>query len=132
MSQANVQTIQAAYEALARGDRDALDALMQVRLARDFTFESIVTGGTYKGRDGLRGMMDDIQQTVDWVVEVEEAVDLGDHVLIVQRMAGRGSQSGVPVTQHFAVVWTFQEGMVVSGRAFGSRPEALEAVGLRE
>jgi ketosteroid isomerase-like protein len=132
VSQENVDTIQAAYEALARDDRKALDALMQEHLARDFTFESIVTGGTYKGRDGLRGMMDDIQQTVDWTVEVEEAVDLGEHVLIVQRMSGRGSQSGVPVTQHFAVVWTFQGNVAVLGRAFASRAEAVEAAGLRE
>jgi ketosteroid isomerase-like protein len=130
MSQENVEAVQAAYEALARDDRKALDALMQDRLARDFTFESTVTGGTYKGPDGLREMMDDIQQTVDWLVEVEEAVDLGDHVLIVLRMSGRGSHSGVPVTQHFAVVWTFQEETIVSGRSFASRAEALEAVGL--
>src|SRR5215213_7536114 len=29
---------------------------------RGVTFESTVTGGTYRGRDGLRGMMDDIQR----------------------------------------------------------------------
>jgi ketosteroid isomerase-like protein len=132
MSQENVEAIQAAYEALVRDDRKALDALMQDRLARDFTFESTVTGGTYKGPAGLREMMDDIQRTVDWLVELEEAVDLGEHVLVELRMSGRGSQSGVPVTQHFAVVWTFQEDIIVWGKSFASRAEALEAVGRRD
>jgi ketosteroid isomerase-like protein len=76
--------------------------------------------------------MDDIQDTVDYMPEVEEAVDLGEHVLVVLRSSGRGSQSGVRVTQRIAGVWTFEEDRIVRGKAFGSRAEALEAVGVRE
>ena len=47
--------------------------------------------------DALWELLDDIQDTVGYVPEVEEAVDLDDHVLVVLRMSGRGSQSGVSV-----------------------------------
>ena len=64
--------------------------------------------------------------------EVQEAVDLDDDVLVVLRMSGRGSQSGVSITQQGAVLFSFVESQLVSGKSFASRAEALEAVGLRE
>lgn len=89
MSQENVELVRAAYEAIARRDREALDA------------------------DGLWELLDDIQDTVGYRPEVQEAVDLDEHVLIVLRMSGRGSRSGT----------------LVSGRSFASKADALEAVG---
>jgi ketosteroid isomerase-like protein len=131
MSQANVEVVQAIFEALARRDRKAFDALARDHLAPHFTFESFTTGSTYQGAEGFRELIDDVQDTLDYVPEVEEAVDLGEHVLFVLRTSGRGSQSGVPVTQQIAGVWTFEEDRAIWGKSFASRAEALEAVGLR-
>ena len=132
MSQRNVEIVRAAYEALARRDRDALDAIVTEHLAPDFEFEALLTGLTYKGATGTRELVDDIQDTVGYTPEVLEAVDLDEHVLVVVRMAGRGSRSGVPVTQQGAVLVTFKADKIVSGKSFSSKAEALEAVGLRE
>jgi hypothetical protein len=65
------------------------------------------------------------------VPEVQEAVDLGEHVLMVLQMSGRGSQSGVAVGQQGAVLFRFDGSTLVWGKSFASRAEALEAAGFR-
>ena len=129
MSQENVELVRAAYEAIARRDREALDAILREHLAPDFEFEAVLTGATYKGADGLWELLDDIQDTVGYRPEVQEAVDLDEHVLIVLRMSGRGSRSGAAVAQQGAVLVTFDGSTLVSGRSFASKADALEAVG---
>jgi hypothetical protein len=82
--------------------------------------------------DGFWEMLDDIQDTVGYTPEVQEAVDLDKYVLIVLRMSGRGSRSGVPVAQQGAVLVTFDGSTLVSGKSFASKADALEAAALRE
>ena len=132
MSQENVELVRAAYEAIARRDREALDAILREHLAPDFEFEAVLTGATYRGADGLWELLDDIQDTVGYRPEVQEAVDLDEHVLIVLRMSGRGSRSGAAVAQQGAVLVTFDGSTLVSGRSFASKADALEAVGRSE
>jgi ketosteroid isomerase-like protein len=132
MSQENVELVRAVYEAIARRDREALDAILREHVAPDFEFEAALTGATYKGVDGLWELLDDIQDTVGYSPEVQEAVDLGEHVLIVLRMSGRGSRSGAAVAQEGAVLVTFDGTTLVSGQSFASKAEALEAVGRSE
>ena len=132
MSQENVELVRAAYEAIARRDREALAAILTDRLAPDFEFEAVLTGATYRGVDALWELLDDIQDTVGYHPEVLEAVDLNEHVLIVLRMSGRGSQSGVTVAQQGAVLFSFAGSTLVHGRSFASRADALEAAGIPE
>jgi ketosteroid isomerase-like protein len=132
MSQENVEVVRAVYDAIARRDREALDAILRERLAPDFEFEAVLTGATHKGVDGFWELLNDIEDTVGYRPEVQEAVDLGEHVLVVLRMSGRGSRSGVSVAQQGAVLVTFDGSTLLSGKSFASKAEALEAVGLRE
>ena len=132
MSAENVEIMLTAYEAIARRDRETLDAILRERLAPDFEFEAALTGATYRGLDGFWELLDDIEDTIGYRPEVEEAVDLGEHVLVVLRMSGRGSRSGVSVAQQGGVLVTFDGGMLVSGKSFASKAEALEAAGQLE
>jgi ketosteroid isomerase-like protein len=132
MSAENVEIMRTAYEAIARRDRETLDAILRERLAPDFEFEAALTGATYRGLDGFWELLDDIEDTVGYRPEVQEAIDLGDHVLVVLRMSGRGSRSGVSVAQQGAVLVTFDGSTLVSGKSFASKAEALEAAGLLE
>ena len=68
----------------------------------------------------------------DYRFELEEIVDVDDHVLVVGRIRGRGAASGVPITQPLAMLFTFRNGKAVRAKSFTSKQEALEAVGLRE
>jgi ketosteroid isomerase-like protein len=132
MSAENVEIMRTAYDAIARRDRETLDRILRERLAPDFEFEAALTGATYKGIDGFWELLDDIEDTVGYRPEVQDAVDLGDHVLVVLRMSGRGSRSGVSVAQEGAVLVTFDGSTLVSGKSFASKAEALEAAGLLE
>ena len=132
MSQPNVELVRSAYEAIARRDREALAAILADHLRPDFEFEAVLTGATYKGVDALWGLLDDIQDTVGYMPEVQEAIDLDNYVLVVLRMSGRGSQSGVSVAQEGAVLFSFDGSMLAWGKSFASRADALEAAGLRE
>jgi ketosteroid isomerase-like protein len=132
MSQQNVELVRAAYEAIARRDREALDAILAETVDADFRFEAVLTGATYEGVDGFWQLLNDIEDTVGYTPEVQEAIDLDDHVLIVVRMSGRGSRSGVSVAQQGAVLFSFDGTRLLWGKSFASKAEALEAVGRRE
>jgi ketosteroid isomerase-like protein len=95
MSQENVELVWAAYDAIARRDRAALDAILAGHVAPHFEFQAVLTGATYKGVDALRELLADIEDIVGYMPEVQEAVDLDDDVLVVLRMSGRGSQRAV-------------------------------------
>jgi ketosteroid isomerase-like protein len=132
MSQENVEVVRAVYEAIARRDREGLSAILRERVAPDFEFEAVLTGATYRGVDGIWELLDDIQDTVGYTPEVQETVDLGEHVLIMLRMSGRGSRSGVSVAQEGAVLFLFDGDTLLSGRSFASKAAALDALGLSE
>jgi ketosteroid isomerase-like protein len=56
--------------------------------------------------------------------------DAGDQVVEVIRLSARGKGSGVPLDRLDAMVWSLRDGKAVRLDYFGSRTEALEAVGL--
>jgi ketosteroid isomerase-like protein len=101
-------------------------------LAADFEYEAFLTGQTFMGVDGFWEFLDDVRETVGFMPEVQEMVDLGESVLCVVEMSGRGLRSGVPVAQQVAVLFTFDGSTLRSGKGFASRAEALEAVARRE
>ena len=129
MSQDNVDFLRLGYEALHRGDTETFETMSGERLDPDFTFHSHWTGRVFKGIPGTREWISDTRETWDdYEQDVEEIVDLGDDVLVVGRASARGAGSGVPVTQEFAVVWTFEGERAIRARSFPSRAEALKAV----
>jgi ketosteroid isomerase-like protein len=132
MSQENVEVVRSGFEALAGADLERLGALAQEHVAPDFVFESVLTGRVYTGPQAAIDLASDLRETLEYVPAIEEIIDAGEHVVVVQRISGRGTRSGVPASQRVAVVWTFRYGKIVRGKSFTSRAEALEAVGLSD
>jgi ketosteroid isomerase-like protein len=62
----------------------------------------------------------------------EEFIDAGDNVVVVMHYRARGRLSGVAVEEREFEVHTFRDGQCVRKVTFGTRAEALEAVGLSE
>jgi hypothetical protein len=78
-------------------------------------------------REMWRAMMEGFE---DLALEPRELLDFGDHVIGVTRLSGHGTGSGIPLDNQFLFqVFTFQRGLVIKQEDFGSREEALEAVG---
>jgi ketosteroid isomerase-like protein len=132
MSQENVEVVREGYDNLARRDMEAAEVMMQKHLARNFVFESALTGQVYRGAQGIRDLAADLWETLDYVPSPEEFIDLGDDVVVVLRISGRGARSGAAVSQHVAMLFTFEGDRLVRGKSFTSRDEALEAAGQRE
>ena len=132
MSQENVETLNRAYDALRRRNKEAFVREIHPEV------ESVVyimqaEGRVYRGHAGVRRFFDDLFSVFpDFRAEVAHATDYGDIVLAEIRMAGRGAGSGLPIEQTAWQVVGFRDAEVISFHGYRSREEALEAVGLRE
>ncbi len=132
MSQENVQIVLRGVAALNRGDPEAFSALCGDQ------FEMRLSGAlgepvSYVGRDGVFQFFSDMGESwADWGLEVEEARDLDDRVLITGRQRGRGRASGVEVVSSRACVVALRDGVVTELRYFTEPSQALEDLGLDE
>jgi ketosteroid isomerase-like protein len=127
MSQ-RVEFLRRGYEALERGDLATFEALSREHLDPDFEFHHVWDGRVFRGFEGTMEWLADTRETwKDYSQEVVELSELGDNVLVVVSISGRGGESGVPVAQELAVVWTFAGDRAVRARSFTSRDQAFEA-----
>jgi ketosteroid isomerase-like protein len=62
----------------------------------------------------------------------EEILDFGHQLLVTTRQSGRGSGSGISVSEPVFQLFTLRRGLVVRQEDFLDRSKALEAVGLSE
>jgi ketosteroid isomerase-like protein len=58
---------------------------------------------------------------------VEVIAEAGDRVAVVVRNSGRGRTSGVPTKGRYFVVCTVRDGLILSGREYSTRDQALRA-----
>jgi ketosteroid isomerase-like protein len=119
-------------DALTKQDPDALRALADP----DFEFQSrfmAVEGRVYRGPNAFRDYFHDIDDSfADPRWSLDEVVGgQGDDVMVVFRFTAHGRESGTPVDVLSPQVWSFRDGKVWRNVVYGSRAEALEAVGLK-
>ena len=133
MSEENVDIVRRAVDAANRRDLATLDSLwseegeLHSRLAA-------TEGQVFRGRQGIRDYFAWLDEAFEELrSEVEEIIDAGeDRVVALLIARARGKASGVPSTQRFAVVFTFQGKRIARADSYLSRAEALEAAGLSE
>ena len=85
----------------------------------------------YVGLNGLRAFM--LDWTAPWAtyrIETNEAVDLGERVLVLNHDCGRREGSSQEVRASQGAVWTIRDGKVAHLIAYPTRADALKAVGL--
>jgi ketosteroid isomerase-like protein len=85
--------------------------------------------GVMRGRDAYIRYLGDWAETFeDFRAEAEEVDAIDDErVLVVGRIAGRARGSGVETEQRVAVLYTVRDGLIVRGREYQSKEEALAA-----
>jgi ketosteroid isomerase-like protein len=133
MSRENVEVVRAQYAAVnerdfARAMSCYSDDVELVTQAGDFR------AGTFKGREAVgRWFGDWFSSFRENRFDVEEVTDLpGGVVLLVADYQGRGKASGAAVRGKVVWVYRLREGKIARVEGYGSRAEALEAVGLRD
>jgi ketosteroid isomerase-like protein len=133
MSEENVATVRAIFEAVNRGDLDDAVERLPEDFVADWSASIAPESGVYRGRQELRRVF---ERTGESWAEADyfesEIIDAGDLVVRVGGLRARGKGSGVEVTARGTQVWTFRDGTPVSVRLFQSKAEAREAIGLSE
>jgi ketosteroid isomerase-like protein len=92
-----------------------------------------VEGRTYRGRKGIEEYVEEIRETWE-VLRVVDADyrDLGESVLVLGRLEGRGLASGVHVDAPIGLIFELRWDKAWRSRAFLDHGEALRAAGVAE
>ncbi len=133
MSRENVDAVREIYRGWAQGDFSVGINVFDPDI--EFTSDFGVDRVTAKGLDGMRrAWREQLRNWDTWRTgEIQELRDLGDCVLVINPIHGRGRQSGVEVEiPNAAAAFRFHEGKIVWMLATDRLETALEAVGLRE
>ena len=131
MSQENVEVVR---EALRAMDQD-LDRVAEL-WDPDIDWRAIEGApddiGVFKGRPALKHYYEQWYETFDELRgEAKELIDAGgDRVVAVMSVTGRMKGSESEVDMHLGIVYTVRNGLIVRGREYATRTEALEAAGL--
>jgi ketosteroid isomerase-like protein len=131
MSQENVETIKALFEAWNAGDMDAVrelyhpDAILRMP-------EGWPEVGPYVGREAVMLQWEQQRETFDAddLELINHSIDVGDRVAarFIWRGAGRGPKTNMDMSQ----VATVRKGRIFIQEFFWDYAEALETLGLSE
>jgi ketosteroid isomerase-like protein len=130
MSQQNVDAFKRAIDAYNRGDVDAFVGAFD-RAAEWHTLTQAVFGGEstlYRGHEEIRRFVREVDDALaDVRAECDEIRDLGERIVAVGRMRGRGRSSGAAAETPIGWVVDFADGKMVRMRDYLDPDEALEA-----
>jgi ketosteroid isomerase-like protein len=130
MASENVELVLSLHRAVIGGDLDgflsAAHPQAEYRAAIQQAMEG--EGSVFRGHAGISRWfreLHDLYEDLD--SEVLEVQELGERVVIVFVVRGRGAGSGVTLEQSLAQVVTVRDGQVIEVRDYFTREEALEA-----
>lgn len=127
MSQENVEAVRGLFDALERQDWEAALG------AFDPEVEWSPMEGTFRGPEGVvRSLAEWLEPWEEHEIEAEEFTEIGEHVLAVIHLVGRGAASGMEIDQRFFQVYAVRDGKIVRMVEFIRRGDALDAAGLSE
>jgi len=133
MSRENVEIAKRCVDAFDRRDLEELARISTADYEWVGAFLGRVEGGSYRGRAGMIKYFSEAEQTWEALsVSADEYRDLGDRVLVLGRLEGRGRSSGVEVDTPYTMVLEFRDRKVSRSRAYLDHGEALRAAGLAE
>jgi ketosteroid isomerase-like protein len=133
MSQENVEIAKSGVEAFSRRDVVAFVATMTEDYEWVGAFLGSVEGGSYRGRAGIERYFREAEETWEYLrAPAVEFRDLGDSVLVLGRIEGRGRSSGIEVETTYTMIVEFRGSKIWRSRAYLDHAEALRAAGFSE
>jgi ketosteroid isomerase-like protein len=124
-----VELGRAILDAVGRRDADALVARSHPDVEW-WSFFALGEGGAYRGHDATRQYMRDVEEAFEIaVVEVDDALGVGDVAVFVGRIRYRGRGSGADGADPAGWVLAFRDGKLARFRAFRDPEAAMGAVG---
>ena len=132
MSQGNVEVATQAIEAFNRVDVDGFAGLTTA----DFEWSPsmvAIEGTIFHGREGIESYFRSLYNAWEKFHVHRDRFRAGDEVVVMLgRLEGRGSVSGVTVDSSLGMVFDFRDGAISRIRGFLDHAEALDAAGLAE
>src|SRR3954447_17024822 len=129
MSRDNVKLARAVLATLGERDASRLVDLADPEVEWHSFFAVGEGGGTYRGHDGTRRYMSDLDDAFEiGRADVDDALGVGDVVILVGRIHYRGKGSGVESDSPAGWMLKFRHGKVLCFRAFREPEQVLEAV----
>ena len=135
MSQENVEVVRRVSEAYNRRDVEVMLGELHPDIEWYPWLQVQLGGGAtvYRGHRGVReGIRDGEEAFSEIQAEPSEVRDLGERVVAIGHLRGRGNESGAITESAIAWIVEFKSGKVIRVREYLDPKEALEAVGLRE
>jgi ketosteroid isomerase-like protein len=132
MSQANVEVVRAAQEAMAAGNVEAALACLAPDVEWHGTVGGLDEGSVYHGHEAVvQGFLAYFEMWERIELRAERYIDTpGDEVVVFFHEVARGRQSGALVETDTGTVNTVRDGTIVRVRAYMEREEALRVAGL--
>jgi ketosteroid isomerase-like protein len=127
--------VDVAKRAIDAYNRRDVDGLFAELATPDFEFYPgtvmALDGTGFRGREGAeRYKIDTIENWEELQNIPEEFRDLGERVLVLFRLKGRGKGSGAPVDQPCACILDFRGERIWRNRVYFDRAEAMRVAGL--
>jgi ketosteroid isomerase-like protein len=133
VSQETVDLVRRMFDALNGEDIDRVLALTHPEFRAEIPPEISAEPDTYRGHDGIRRYVDSFQEVMrDIRFRPERLWDAGESVVVATLLTATGKQTGIPVEQRSAGVWSVRDGKVIGSRTYLHLAEALASVGLSE
>jgi ketosteroid isomerase-like protein len=135
MSQENVETFRRGADAYNRRDVEAVLATLDPRVEWHPLLQVLLGGEAtvYRGHEGVRELVRELDEAFSELRnDLSEVRDLGDRVLAIGHLRGRGKESGVVTETEIVWLVELKNGRGIRIREYLDPREALEAVGLRE
>jgi ketosteroid isomerase-like protein len=131
LSRENVETLKRSNAAFNRGDREAALAAYHPDVELRDLQPAPDSPELLVGRSAVDAYWAQWEDAFDELTaEMEEYIDLGDHVVTVTHWRARGKGTALPVDLRTADVFEFAGGTIIRATlSYTSRDKALEAVG---
>ena len=132
-SERNLEQVKDAFARWNSGardvDYDTIDPEVEL-----YTPLASTRGGPYRGHDGFRQWLEDIdEQFEEWELRVEEWRPLDDDRLLgLGTIHAKGRGSGLELDQELAWLFAFRDQKLIRYDAFYSAEEGLRAAGLSD
>ena len=132
MSQADIETLRAGYEAFSQGDWDTPTRFADPEFELK-TADRALNPGTYRGPEAARRFFEDLFEPFeDVTIEPEQFFQRGDQIVVYIRVRLRPAGSDAVVENRIGHLWTMREGRATRLEVFPRREEALQAARLSE
>jgi ketosteroid isomerase-like protein len=132
MSREKLEVVRRLFSYWEAGEWAASAELFDPDFEAVFSATAFPDPGTYRGaRSTLDAWTRWLEAWDEFKLELEDAIAIGDGVVVLNRLRARGKASGAAVSDEVGCIFYFNDGRIVR-MVFCDRQRALEAAGLSE